>query len=209
MNIRLSARPWRADVWVCPALLGLLAILPGCKSTPKIDHSPLEQAGMNFKGMDQLRELNLTQEEIGQLAQVRQAGLTDEDCVALIRLSRSHGQPFKEAETIVGLLRADFQKSSVTTLVDLDQLDLAREAQIMKLAGLSDEVILALARRRSVGQPALSSAKAAALRNVQLTNAQILAAVDRGTTDAQADAIIASRTRAAKGFIRQRGSRRR
>jgi hypothetical protein len=86
---------------------------------------------------------------------------------------------------------------------------MAGEAQIMKLAGLSDEVILALARRRNAGQPALSSAKAAALRNVQLTNAQILDAVNRGTTDAQADAIIAQRTRAAKTFIRQRGTRRR
>jgi hypothetical protein len=93
------------------------------------------------------------------------------------------------------------------TLVRLDQVSFAGEAQIMKLAGLSDDVILAIARRRSARLPVLSSAKAAALRNVQLSNAQILAAVNRGTTDAQADAIIAQRTRGAKGFVRQRGSR--
>jgi hypothetical protein len=187
----------------------VLAALSGCKSTPKVDPSPLEQAGMYFNNIEQLRELGLTQDEVSQLAQVRQAGLNDEDCVALIQLARRHERPFTEGEAIAGLLRAGFQESSVMALVRLDQLIIAREAQIMKLAGLSDEVILALARRRNAGQPALSSAKAAALRNVQLTNAQILAAINRGTTDAQADAIIAQRTRAAKGFVRQRGVRRR
>jgi hypothetical protein len=197
MNARSSA-----------ALLGLLAALSGCKSAPKVDPSPLEQAGMYFNNVAQLRDLNLTQDEVGQLAQARQAGLSDEDCVALINLSRKHGLPFHEGETIAGLLRAGFQESSVMALVRLDQLGLAGEAQIMKLAGLSDDVILALARRRNAGQPALSSAKAAALRNVQLTNAQILAVVNNGYTDAQADAIIAQRSRAAKGFIRQTGRRR-
>jgi hypothetical protein len=186
-----------------------VAALSGCKSAPKVDPSPLEQAGMYFNNVAQLRELNLTQDEVSQLAQARQAGLTDEDCVALMQLARRHDRPFTEGETLAGLLRAGFRESSVMALVRLDQLDMAGEAQIMKLAGLSDEVILALARRRNAGQPALSSAKAAALRNVQLTNAQILDAVNRGTTDAQADAIIAQRTRAAKTFIRQRGTRRR
>jgi hypothetical protein len=96
----------------------------------------------------------------------------------------------------------------VMTLVRLDQVSLAGEAEVMKLAGLSDDVILALATRRSTGQPALSSAKAAELRNVQLTNAEILEDVNRGYTDAQADAIIAAKNRAAKGFIRQTGRRR-
>lgn len=187
----------------------LLAALSGCKSAPKVDPSPLEQAGMYFNNVTELRELNLTQDEVAQLAQARQAGLTDEDCVALIDLSRRHGQPFQAGETIAGLLRTGFRESSVMALVHLDQLDLVGEAQVMKLAGLSDDVVLALARRRNAGQPTLSSAKAAALRNVQLTNAQILEAVNRGTTDAQADAIIASRNRAAKVFVRQRGSRRR
>ena len=81
----------------------------------------------------------------------------------------------------------------------------------MKLAGLSEDVVLAVARRRNAGQPVLSSAKAAELRNAGLTNPQILSAVSRGTTDAQADAIIAQRNRAAggHGFVRQRGTRRR
>ena len=209
MDARSSARFLRANGWTGPILLGMLAVLSGCKSAPKVDPSPLEQAGMYFNNIAQLREFNLTQDEVAQLAQARQAGLTDEDCVALIEVARRHERPFLEGEAIAGLLRAGFQDSSVMALVRLDQLEIAGEAQVMKLAGLSDEVILALAGRRSAGQPALSSAKAAALRNVQLTNAQILAAINRGTTDAQADAIIAQRTRGAKGFVRQPGVRRR
>jgi hypothetical protein len=189
------------------ACAALLVALAGCTSAPQADPSPLEQASMYFNDIAPLRELNLTQEEVAQLAQVRQAGLTDEDCIALIRLSRSHQRPFTEGEAIAGLLRTGFRESSMMILVRLDQVGFAGEAQIMKLAGLSDDVVLAIARRRNEGQPVMSSAKAAALRNVQLTNAQILAAVNRGTSDAQADAIIAQRTRAAKGFVRQRGSR--
>jgi hypothetical protein len=207
MSTRSTACPVR-----CGLIAGavLLAALSGCKSAPKdVDSSPLEQAGMYFNNVAQLREFNLTQEEIAQLAQARQAGLTDDDCVSLINLARQHGQPFKAGEAIAGLLRAGFRESSTMSLVGMDQLEIAGEAQVLKLAGLSDDVILALARRRSAGLPVLSSAKAAALRNVQLTDAQIIEAVNRGATDDQADAIIASHNRAAKGFIRQSGSRRR
>jgi hypothetical protein len=207
MNACLRANWQRAGFRARASLLVLLA-LPGCQLAPKVDPSPLEQAGMYFNNISQLRGLNLTQDEVSQLAQARQAGLTDDDCVTLLTTSRRRGVPFKEGEAIAGLLRAGFTESDVMTLVRLDQLTFAGEAQIMKLAGLSDDVILAMARRRNAGQPALSSAKAAELRNVQLTNAQILEAVNHGYTDAQADRIIAAHNRAAKSFIRQQGTRR-
>src|SRR5262245_26156218 len=131
--------------------LVLLGTLSGCKS--RVDPTPLEQAGMYFNNVAQLKDLNLTQDEVGQLAQVRQAGLSDADCVALIELSRRHERPFKEGAPIAGLLRAGFDEPSVMAIVHLDQLQFAGEAQIMKLAGLSDNVILAMARRRNAGQP--------------------------------------------------------
>jgi hypothetical protein len=208
MRVRPHARTLAAAIQGA-ALLAVLAALAGCKSTPKVDPSPLEQAGMYFNNIDQLKQLNLTQDEVAQLAQARQAGLTDEDCVALINLARRHGQPFASGDAIAALLRTGFQESSMMELVHLDQVELAGEAQVMKLAGLSDQVIVALATRRSAGQPSLSSAKAAELRNVQLTNAQILDVVNRGATDAEADSIIDAHNRAAKSFTRQSGTRRR
>ena len=215
MNIRAGARRLRACLLADAALLLLLAALPGCKTAPKaaVDPSPLEQAGMYFNSIEQLRGLKLTEGEVAQLALARQAGITDEDCVDLINLARRRDQPFSDGQAIAGLMRAGFSESSVMTLARLNQLGggFAGEAQIMRLAGLSDQVVLALARRRNAGQPVLSSAKVAELRNVQLTNTQILEAVNRGTTDTQASAIIAQRNRAAGGhsFVRQRGTRRR
>jgi hypothetical protein len=206
MDARSSERALRVGGLACAILLGLLTALSGCNSASK-DPSPLEQAALYFNDIEPLRELNLTQDEVAQLAQARQAGLSDDGCVAVIRLARKHGQPFAEGEAIAGLLRTGFTQSSMKTLVDLDQVQFAGEAQVMKLAGLSDNIVLAMARRRNAGQPVLSGAKAAELRNIQYSNAQILAAVNRGTTDKQADAIITARTRGAKGFVRQRGSR--
>jgi hypothetical protein len=165
-----------------------------------------------FNNVEPLREFDMTLDEVQQLILAREAGVPEEDCVELIRLARRRGQPFNDGQAIAGLVRAGLQNSSAMTLARLDQLGLnAGEAQAMKLAGLSDEVVLSMARRRNAGQPVLSGAKAAELRNVGVNNPQIVAYMNRGTTDAQADAIIAQRIRAAGGtrFVRQSGSRRR
>jgi len=193
-------------------LLLLVLAVAGCNSTPQVDTSPLDQAGALFNGVEQLRQLEVTDDEVRQIVLARQAGISDQNCVDLVQLARRRGQPFSDGEAIAGLMRAGAQESTVMVLARLNQLGIrAGEAQAMKLAGLSDEIVLALARRRNAGQPVLSSSKAAALRNAGLTNPQILSAIARGTTDAQADAIIAQRNRAAGGnrFVRQQGTRRR
>jgi hypothetical protein len=196
-----------AAVVFCLPVLALLA----CNSISPGDPSPLDQASI-FINVDQLRPFDMTQDEVQQLILTREAGIMEEDCVELVRLARRRGRPFNDGQAIAGLVRSGLQQSSVMTLARLDQLGVrAGEAQAMKLAGLSDEIVLALARRRNAGQRSLSSAKAAELRNAGLTNPQILSHVTRGTTDAQADAIIAQRNRAAGGsrFVRQQGTRRR
>ncbi len=212
MRNRTIARRTQAQRPASGILLLLVLTLLACNSAPKVDTSALDQTGTLFSGIAELRKLDLSEDEVKQLVLVRQAGIADEDCVDLIQLARKRGQPFNDGEAISGLLRVGSRPSSVMALARLDQLGIrAGEAQAMKLAGLSDEIVLALARRRNAGQPALSSAKAAALRNAALTDKQILDAVNRGTTDAQADAIIAQRNRAAGGtrFVRQQGTRRR
>jgi hypothetical protein len=201
-----------AESLVGGVLLAFVLLWAGCQSAPRVDTSSLDQAGMWFNGVEQLRELSVTDDEVQQVLLARQAGITDENCVELVRLARRRNQPFADGAAIGGLMRAGMQEQSVMALARLNQLGLrAGEAQAMRLAGLSDEVILAVARRRTAGQPVLSSAKAAELRNAGLTDRQILDHVNRGTTNAQADAIIAQRNRAAGGtrFVRQQGSRRR
>jgi hypothetical protein len=204
----ITTRRIRAERLAGGILLLLVSALLACNSAPKVDTSPLDQTGTLFSGVEKLRQLDVSADEVKQLVLARQAGINDDDCVELVRLARRRGQPFNEGPGINGLMRVGFQGASVMALARLNQLGLyAGEAQAMKLAGLSEEIVLALARRRNAGQPALSGAKAAALRNAGLTNPQILNAVNRGTTDAQADAIIAQRNRAAGGtrFVRQQG----
>jgi hypothetical protein len=190
-------------------LLVLAAL--GCRNPRQSDASPLDQATM-FSSVEPLRQFDMTQDEVQQLILARESGISDEDCVELVRLARRSGQPFNDGQAIAGLVRAGVDKTSVMTLARLNQLGLnSGEAQAMKLAGLSDDVILTMARRRNAGQRVLSGAKAAELRNVGVTNPQIVAYMNRGTTDTQADTIIAQRIRAAGGtrFVRQRGTRRR
>ena len=90
-------------------------------------------------------------------------------------------------------------------LARLNQLGLwAGEALALRLSGLSDQVILAVARRRAAAQPVLSSVKVSALKNAGLNEAQILADINSGISDQQADKIIAERNYAAGGhsFVR-------
>ena len=141
---------------------------------------------------------------------MRQSGFTDQTCIELVRIARGRNQPFADGQTIAGLAGAGVQESSVLALARLNQLGLwSGEAQAMKLAGLSDEVILDVARRRAAGLPVLSSAKISALRNVGFSDAQLLPEIDQGMTDAQADEVIARRTNAAGGhsFVHQTGRR--
>ena len=143
---------------------------------------------------------------------MRQTGVSDEACIELIRISRGrHGQ-FTDGQAVASLVGAGMQEASVIELARLNQLGLrAGEAQAMRLARLSDQMIVAVARRRAAGQPSLSGPKLAALQNAGLTQKQLLAEINRGTTGAEADAIIIRRNSAAggRGFVRPTGRRRR
>jgi hypothetical protein len=131
--------------------------------------------------------------------------------VDLVRLARDRKQPFTGGDGIAGLATAGLQENSIVELARLNQLaSWGGQAQIMRLAGLSDEVILHVARRRAAGQTVLSGVKVAELQNTGISQADLLGLVDRGTTDAEADAFIAHRKALATshGFVRQRGRRR-
>ena len=87
MNIHTSARRFRAERLAGGILFLLVLALLACKSAPPEDASPLDQAGV-FSGVEPLRKLDLSADEVRQLVLARQAGITDEDCVELIQLAR-------------------------------------------------------------------------------------------------------------------------
>lgn len=197
----------------CPRLaLSVLVLLAvsGCNKTRSSDAGALDEAGVWFDSVDQLREFHMNDAEVQQLIVARQAGMGDQSCVELMRFSRGRGRPFTSGQTVAGLLSAGLRENSVLELARLDQLDSwGGEAQILRLAGISDDVILDVAHRRAAGLPVLSGAKISDLQNAGLSQSELRTMIDRGTTDAEADAYIKRKNYLAGGhsFVPQRGVR--
>jgi hypothetical protein len=198
--------------WLLPALMAAGLSLSGCNKIRKTDLTPLDKAGIYFQNVDLFRALNVTDAEVQELIAARQGGVSDQTCLELIRIAHERKQSFVDGQGVSSLLGAGMQEATVLELDRLNQLGLQTgEALAMRLAHLSDRVILTIAQRRAAGMPALSGPMAAALQNAGFTEDQILAEINRGTTDADANAMIARRNTAAasQGFVRQPRRRRR
>ncbi len=159
----------------------------------------------------ELRTLNVSNAEVAELTKAHQSGLSDPSCIVLIRLARSRQKPFDDGQSIADLLAAGSSEATVVTLANLNQLGLwAGQARALRLAGLSDKVVLATAQRRSQGLPVLSGEKLAALKNAGASDAEILSLVQKGVTEEQASKYIAMRQWAAggHGFVYQGRARR-
>jgi hypothetical protein len=194
----------RHGFWTVCLLIGILW-LGGCHKLQPSKTLPLSQAGMDISSIGQLRQLGVSSSEVADLVSVRQSGIPDDSCVQLVRIAHERHQLFTDAQSIAGLIGAGFQQDSVLELARLNQLGLwAGEAEALRLSGLSDQFVLAVARRRASGEPVLSSAKITALKNAGLSESQILADVNNGISDEQADKIITAKNTAAAGFIRER-----
>ena len=197
-----------------PPILALVALLfpwAGCNRVRQTNMSQLDAAGMHPESVEALRKYQISDDELQQILIAGRAGMGEQSCVKLVSIARSRHRSFAEGDAIAGLLGAGMKEISVMELVRLDQLGLfAGEAAAMRLAGLSDDVILDAARHRAKGETVLTGARLAELRDVGFSNAQLVAALDRGMTDKQADETIARHNYLVGGhsFVRQRGRRR-
>jgi len=200
-----------------PQLLAMLSLLPvlciGCNSHPLTDYRPLDKAGMWSSGMQELRKLNTTDAEIGQVVTLKHAGVSDDMCVALVAAAHAHQHPFASAESAKSLNGAGFTDEQILAFARNDQLDtLSADAVMLRLIGLSDPTVQKLLQRRMKGLPTLSSAEIGRLKNTGLSEKEILAQIENGMTDAQADAVASvrekSRAHNGTGFVRVHGRRR-
>lgn len=208
-----TAGPCRGALAMWLALIVALAALlaPGCKHLRPVDMRPLDQAGMGYRSTEELRELDVTDAEVAALVKAREAGISDAACVELVRIARGRKQPFSSGEAIASLRRVGVSEPTVLELARLDQLGLwVGEAQAMRLAGLSDQILLGVARRRAVGQPALSGSVLARLKDAELSETKMIELIERGTTDKQAEEMLAAWRRAASRshFVRYHRRRR-
>jgi hypothetical protein len=175
-------------------VLAIALCVAGCHSIPPLDTKPLDTAGMTFDTIQQLKTLDVTAPEVAQLATARQGGFSDANCVEALKIYRRRTQPFDAGDDIAGLIRAQVSEDTILELARLNQLGLgAGELQAMRLAGLSDAILLEVARHRSAGKPVLAGASLANLKNAGVRELTLLELARRGVPDSQAAAIIAFR----------------
>lgn len=166
---------------------------------------------MWLDSVPQLKALNVTNAEVAELSKAHEGGLTDPSSVVLIQLARDHKMPFADGQSIADLLNAGSSEQTVLELARLNQLGpWAGEARAIRLAGLSDKIILAVAHRRSQGLAVLSGVKLGELKNTGVSDATILEMIQRGDSEETATRFIAQRERAAGGhkFVYQTHARR-
>jgi len=186
--------PWRFVARI--AIVSLVLFTAGCHHPILVDTTPLDAVGMSYDSIQQVKTLNVTAREVEELAKARQGGLSDANCVKMLQIFRAQGQSFAAGETIAGLIRAGVGESTVMELANLKQLGFAAgELEAMRLAGLSDETILEVARHHAEGRTVLSGASLADMKNAGLRDSTLLELSRRGVPDSQTGAIITARRR--------------
>ena len=169
----------------------MILSVAGCHPVQPLDTKPLDTSGMNFDAIQQLKSLNVTAPEVSQLATARQAGFTDASCVAALKIYRGRSQPFDAGDEIASLIGAQVSEDTILELVRMNQLGLgAGELEAMRLAGLSDAILLEVARHHAAGKPVLAGASLANLKNAGVRELTLLELVRRGVPDSQAAAIL-------------------
>jgi hypothetical protein len=191
---------------VCACVL----VWAGCKSHPLTDFRPLDQAGMWSDAIENLKKLDVSDDEVAQVVKLKQAGLSDDVCVELVNQAHVHKHFFNSAESVRNLVGAGFSEPEILNFAKADKLDtISGDAVTIKLIGLSDSTVQTILRRKLKGEPTLSSEEIARLKNTGLTEKEILERISRGMTDQQAEAEVKARNRAMNrtGFVRIHGRR--
>jgi hypothetical protein len=190
------------------ALAASLFVCAGCNNASRARMTPLDTAGMHPETIEQLNKYQVNDAEVQQILTVGRAGMSEQECVELVRLARSHDRSFAEGDAIAGMIEAGVKQDTILELVRLNELTaFGGEAEAMHLAGLSDAVILDVARRKARGEVVLSGSRLAELRDAGFSNAQLVAALDQGLNDKQALEALTHHNYAVGGhsFVRQRG----
>jgi hypothetical protein len=176
------------------ALLSLCSFAAGCKRVQPLDTKPLDASGMSYDTIKKLESLQITAPEATELAKARSAGFSDASCIEVFQISHGRGEAFASGDVVAGLIRVGMREPSVLELARLNQMGLGvGELQAIRLTGLSDSIVLEVARHRAAGKPELSGVSLASMKNAGLRESTLLELARRGIPDSQAAAIIAYR----------------
>jgi hypothetical protein len=176
---RRSVRRW-------PLLAALVLSIGGCHTISPVDTKPLDDAGMAYDWISELKALDISTPEVAQVAAARDAGISDATCIAIFKIFHDRKQPFDAGDAAAGLFRAHASESTIVELAKLNELGLpSGEFQAMRLAGLSDATLLAVARHRAANEPVLSGASLASLKIAGVRESTLLELARRGVPDSK------------------------
>jgi len=191
-----ARRRIRASAIAFVAALALASA--GCSRFKPVDTTSLDSSGMSYDAIQQLTALKISAAEVAQMAKARQGGFSDEDCVAILKIYRGENHPFDTGDAVAGLAQVGMSDADILDLAKINQLGLGwGELQAMKLAGMSDALVMGVARQRASGKSVLSGASLAQLKNAGVHQSTLLKLVERGVPDSQSGAILAYRHRGA------------
>jgi hypothetical protein len=183
---------WYRSLYFAATIVIALCI-GGCQKFHHADTQPLAQSGFWSDTIQKLRDLNVSESEVGDLIKLREAGLSDDDCVEFVKLARSRQQMFTDGDRVAGLMNSGLAEPTVMELARLNQIESwALEAQSIRLAGFSDRVVLAVAHRRADHQPVASAVSLVELKNTGVSEQQVLEMISRGLTDEQVGQMVAA-----------------
>ncbi|HKS81362.1 MAG TPA: hypothetical protein VJR23_07630 [Candidatus Acidoferrales bacterium] len=191
-----TQRLLRRSAAVAPILLVVViaTLFSDCQRVQPLDTKPLDGAGMAYDTIKQLQSLKISPQEVAEMTKARQGGFSDASCVQILQIYRSHGKPFDAGDAVSGLLQVGVSETTVLELAKINQLGIGYgELQAMRLAGLSDAIVLEVARRHAEGKPVLSGASLATLKNTGLRESTLLELTRRGVPDSRTASIIAMR----------------
>jgi hypothetical protein len=188
-------------------------LLAGCQKHAKTDYSALDQSGMWSTNLAELKKYNPSDGEIAQLAKLKQAGASDDLCLALLKVARDHHHEFTSGDSATNLSRAGYSDEQILEMAQSDQIDiLSGEAVTLKLIGLSNATVQLIIHRRIEGLPTLTSEQIGRLKNTGMSEKQILEVVNKGLSNQAAETLIAQREavrdHSNTGFVRVHGRRR-
>jgi hypothetical protein len=196
-------------------LILICAILPaisgGCKKAPTKTDILLDQAGLPYERIQELRDLKVSDMEVEEVVKIRQEGISDATAVALVREAHSRVHPFSSGNAVINLSHAGFSESDILELASTDRLEtLSLDAVTLRLTGLSSTIVIRVLHRTAQGLPTLSGPIIGELKNTGLSDQQILDRINGGMTDAAAAREVAQRKRSRNktGFVRNSGRRR-
>jgi|ERR1700733_776682 len=172
----------------------LLLACAGCKHVRYIDIKPLDQVGMDYSAIQDIKGLSPSDAEIAEVAKAKMGGLSDHACIELLRISRTQSQRAEFADAADNLVQVGMTEDDILALARMHQLGIpSGELQAMKLTGLSDAVVMEVARRHAAGKQALSGVSLAHLKDAGFSQAALFELVRRGVRDDQVASIVALR----------------